>query len=124
MQMDGDESSNIEDRRGQGGFGGGGFGGGGLGGGGIPIPIGGGGGGLVKGAIGLVAFIVIALIFGADPMALLSGLAGGDTSSYTAPATQNSRTARAPAADAETQFVSRVLKRREDAGHTLFGDMR
>jgi hypothetical protein len=28
MQMDGDESSNIEDRRGQGGFGGGGFGGG------------------------------------------------------------------------------------------------
>ena len=79
MQMDGDESSNIEDRRGQGGFGGGGFGGGGLGSGGIPIPIGGGGGGLFKGGIGLVAFIVIALIFGADPMALLSGLAGGDT---------------------------------------------
>src|SRR5882724_8597717 len=83
MQMDGDESSNIEDRRGQGGFGGGGFGGGGLGGGGIPIPIGGGGGGLFKGGIGLVAFIVIALIFGDEPMALLSGLAGGDTSSYT-----------------------------------------
>ena len=54
MQMDGDESSNIEDRRGQGGFGGGGFGGGG-----IPIPIGGGGGGLFKGGIGFVAFIVI-----------------------------------------------------------------
>ena len=33
MQMDGDESSNIEDRRGQGGFGGGGLGGGGFGGG-------------------------------------------------------------------------------------------
>ena len=32
MQMDGDESSNIEDRRGEGGFGGGGFGGGGFGG--------------------------------------------------------------------------------------------
>src|SRR6202163_1480700 len=93
MQMEGDERSNIEDRRGAGGFGGGGFGGGG----GIPIPIGGGGGGLFKGGIGLVAFIVIALIFGADPMALLSGLAGGDTSSYTPPATQTSRSARAPA---------------------------
>jgi predicted metalloprotease len=118
MQMDGDESSNIEDRRGQGGFGGGGFGGGG-----IPIPIGGGGGGLFKGGIGFVAFIVIALIFGADPMALLSGLAGGDTSSYTAPATQSSRTARAPAADAETQFVSRVLKSTEDVWTSLFRDM-
>jgi hypothetical protein len=32
MQMDGDESSNIEDRRGGGGFGGGGFGGGRMGG--------------------------------------------------------------------------------------------
>jgi uncharacterized protein len=123
MQMDGDESSNIEDRRGAGGFGGGGFGGGGLGGGGIPIPIGGGGGGLFKGGIGLVAFIVIALIFGADPMALLSGLAGGDTSSYTAPASQSSRTVRAPAADSETQFVSRVLKSTEDVWTSLFRDM-
>jgi uncharacterized protein len=118
MQMDGDESSNIEDRRGQGGFGGGGFGGGG-----IPIPIGGGGGGLFKGGIGFVAFIVIALIFGADPMALLSSLAGGDTSSYTTPANQSSRTARAPAADAETQFVSRVLKSTEDVWTSLFRDM-
>ena len=118
MQMDGDESSNIEDRRGQGGFGGGGFGGGG-----IPIPIGGGGGGLFKGGIGFVAFIVIALIFGVDPMALLSGLGGGDTSSYTAPATQSSRTARAPAADAETTFVSRVLKSTEDVWTSLFRDM-
>jgi predicted metalloprotease len=124
MQMDGDESSNIEDRRGGGGFGGGGFGGGGFGGGGIPIPIGGGGGGLFKGGIGFVAFIVIALIFGVDPMALLSGLGGGDTgSSYTAPATQSSRTARAPAADAETTFVSRVLKSTEDVWTSLFRDM-
>jgi predicted metalloprotease len=123
MQMEGDESSNIEDRRGQGGFGGGGLGGGGFGGGGIPIPIGGGGGGLFKGGIGLVAFIVIALIFGADPMALLSGLAGGDTASYTAPASQTSRSARAPAADAETQFVSRVLKSTEDVWTSLFRGM-
>jgi predicted metalloprotease len=116
--MEGDESSNIEDRRGEGGFGGGGFGGGG-----IPLPIGGGGGGLFKGGIGLVAFIVIALIFGADPMALLSGLAGGDTASYTTPASQTGRSARAPAADGETQFVSRVLKSTEDVWTSLFRDM-
>jgi predicted metalloprotease len=121
MQMDGDESSNIEDRRGSGGFGGGGLGGGGFGGGGIPI--GGGGGGLFKGGIGLVAFIVIALIFGVDPMTLLSGLGGSDTGSYTAPATQSSRTARAPAPDAETTFVSRVLKSTEDVWTSLFRDM-
>ncbi len=117
MQMDGDESSNIEDRRGEGS--GGGFGGGGFGMGGIPV---GGGGGLVKGGFGLVAFIVIALIFGADPMALLSGLGGGDTSSYSPP-TQASRPARPPAADAETQFVSRVLKSTEDVWSSLFRDM-
>src|SRR5205085_2229879 len=46
MQMDGDESSNIEDRRGDGGSGGG------FGGGGIPIPMG--GGGLFMGGLGLM----------------------------------------------------------------------
>ena len=77
MRMDGDESSNIEDRRGEGG----GFGGGGFGGGGFPIPMGGGGGGLFKGGFGLVAFVVIAMIMGADPGAILSDIAGGGTSS-------------------------------------------
>ena len=124
MQMDGDESSNIEDRRDDGGsyFGGGG---GGFGGGGIPIPMGG-GGGLFKGGLGVVAFIVIAMIFGADPLALLSGLGGGgDTSSYTpAPTQQASRPATRPAAgDPETQFVSRVLKSTEDVWTSLFKDM-
>jgi len=71
MQMDGDQSNNIEDRRGEGG----GFGGG-LGGGGFPIPMGGGGGGLFKGGFGLVAFVVIAMIMGADPGAILSDIAG------------------------------------------------
>ncbi len=75
MQMDGDESSNLEDRRGDGGFGGG-FGGMG---GGIPV----GGGGLFKGGLGAIAFIVVALIFGVDPMALLSGL-GGEEDVWTA----------------------------------------
>src|SRR4051812_34975102 len=112
MQMNGDESSNIEDRRGDGGYsfgrGGGGFGG-------MQIPVG--GGGLFKGGLGMVAFVVIALIFGADPMALLGSLAGGGTSyEQTAPApSQASRTVprQTPAGDPETQFVSRVLKSTE-----------
>ena len=123
MQMDGDESSNIEDRRGEGG----GFGGGGFGGGGFPIPMGGGGGGLFKGGIGLVAFVVIAMIMGADPGAILSDIAGGGTSSY-APAPPSSSSASrtgtpAPAGDAETQFVSRVLKSTEDVWHDIFQGM-
>jgi len=119
MQMDGDESSNIEDRRGDGGyFGGGGGGYGGMGG--IPIPTGG-GGGIFKGGLGFVAFIVIALIFGADPFALLGG---GGTSSYEPAPTQTSRTApRQPAGDAETQFVSRVLKSTEDVWTSAFREL-
>jgi predicted metalloprotease len=115
MQMDGDESSNIEDRRGEGGY----FGGGG-GMGGMPIPMGG-GGGLFKGGLGFVAFIVIALIFGADPFALL----GGGTSSYAPAPTQTSRPAprQQPAGDAETQFVSRVLKSTEDVWNGIFRDL-
>lgn len=122
MRMDGDESSNIEDRRGEGGgFGGGGFGGG------FPIPMGGGGGGLFKGGFGLVAFVVIAMIMGADPGAILSELAGGGTSSYVPapPSSSASRTpgAQAPAGDPETQFVSRVLKSTEDVWQDIFRDM-
>lgn len=128
MQMDGDQSNNIEDRRsdGGGGFGGGG---GGLGGGGFQIPIGGGGGGLFKGGFGLVAFVVIAVIMGADPGTILSDIAGGGggTSSYTPapPSSSASRTpgTQAPAGDAESQFVSRVLKSTEDVWHEVFRDM-
>jgi predicted metalloprotease len=123
MQMDGDQSSNIEDRRGEGG----GFGGGGFGGGGFPIPMGGGGGGLFKGGFGLVAFVVIAMIMGADPGAILSDIAGGGGSSYTPapPSSSASRTpgAPAPTGDAETQFVSRVLKSTEDVWQEIFRDM-
>jgi predicted metalloprotease len=72
MQMDGDESSNIEDRRGEGGgFGGGGFGGGG-GLGGIPM-----GGGLFKGGFGLIAVVVIGMILGVNPLSLLGGMDDG-----------------------------------------------
>ena len=92
MELDNDESSNIEDRRGEGGgfgggFGGGGFGGGGLGGPGIPIPL---GGGLFKGGFGLIAIVVIGLILGVNPLALL-GLAGGGEASYVAPPSQTSQ---------------------------------
>jgi uncharacterized protein len=117
MQLDGDESSNIEDRRGEGGFAGG-FGGGGIGGMGGPgfgIPM---GGGLFKGGFGLLAFVVIALLLGADPSALF----GGGSSSYAPPQTQ-SRSTRAPAQDSETQFVSRVLKSTEDVWGDLFQQM-
>src|SRR5881394_4030224 len=100
MQMDGEESSNIEDRRG----GGGGFGGGGFGGGGIPIPL---GGGLFRGGFGLIAIVVIALILGINPLALL-GLDGG--SGYVAPSQTRSASRPAGTADPETQFVARVLK--------------
>jgi predicted metalloprotease len=116
MELDNDESSNIEDRRGEGGgLGGGGFGGGGFGGPGIPIPL---GGGLFKGGFGLIAIVVIGLILGVNPLALL-GMAGGGESSYVAPPSQT-RTASRPSANAdpETQFVARVLKSTE----TVWGD--
>jgi predicted metalloprotease len=122
MQMDGDQSSNIEDRRSDGGIGGGGMGGGGF-----PIPMGGGGGGLFKGGFGLVAVVVIALIMGADPGAILSDIAGGGggTSSYAPAPSSASRTpgTQAPAGDADTQFVSRVLKSTEDVWQDIFRDM-
>jgi uncharacterized protein len=122
MQMDGDESSNIEDRR----DGGGGFGGG-LGGG-FPIPMGGGGGGGVfTGGLGVVGFIVLALLFGADPGEILGGMTGGGTSTSaptSAPSSPSaSRRAQPPAADAETQFVSRVLKSTETVWSDIFRDM-
>ena len=127
MQIDGDQSSNVEGRRSEGGGGFGG-GGGGFGGGGFQIPMGGGGGGLFKGGFGLVAFVVIAMIMGADPGAILSDIAGGGggTSSYTPapPSSSASRTGTpAPAGDAESQFVSRVLKSTEDVWHEVFQDM-
>ncbi len=112
MELNNDESSNIEDRRGEGGgFGGGGFGGGGFGGGGMGgIPM---GGGLFKGGFGLLAIVVIGMILGVNPLSLL----GGGDEGYVAPTSQTqTRTASRPSAtaDPETQFVARVLKSTED----------
>ncbi len=117
MELNNDESSNIEDRRGEGGGFGGGFGGGGfgVGGPGIPIPL---GGGLFKSGFGLIAIVVIGLILGVNPLALL-GMAGGGESSYVAPPSQTRTAARPSAtADPETQFVARVLKSTE----TVWGE--
>jgi predicted metalloprotease len=123
MELNNDESSNIEDRRGEGGgfgggFGGGGFGGGGFGGPGIPIPI---GGGLFKGGFGLIAIVVIGMILGVNPLSLLG--MGGDTG-YVAPPSQT-RTASRPAntADSETQFAARVLKSTETVWGQQFQEL-
>src|SRR5882724_822443 len=116
MQMDGDESSNIEDRRGEGGFGGG-LGGGGFGGPGIGIPL---GGGMFRGGFGLIAIVVIALILGINPLSLL-GLDGG--SGYVAPSQTRSASRPAGNADPETQFVARVLKSTEDEWSKIFQEM-
>jgi predicted metalloprotease len=73
-------SSNVEDRRGQGGGLGGGFGRGSspLGGGGFRLPTGGRSGGGIGGIIIIVVFIGIAMAFGINPLSILNG--GGDTS--------------------------------------------
>ncbi|MDP1963580.1 MAG: neutral zinc metallopeptidase [Reyranella sp.] len=119
MQIDGDESSNVEDRRSDGG-GGGGFGGGGFG---IPM---GGGGGVFTGGLGVVGFIVLALLFGADPGEILGGMTGGGPATHTPsspPSSSASRPAQAPAADPESQFVGRVLKSTEVVWSEIFRDM-
>src|SRR6478735_107475 len=98
MELNNDESSNIEDRRGEGGgFGGGGFGGGGFGGGGMGgIPI---GGGLFKGGFGLLAIVVIGMILGVNPLSLL----GGDEGDVAPTSQTQTRTASRPAANADPE---------------------
>lgn len=125
MKMDGDQSSNIEDRRSDSG------GGGGMGGG-FPIPMGGGGGGLFKGGFGLVAFVVIAMIMGADPGAILSDIAGGGGGASYSPApsppprsgpSQSGSSGSTTLSDADSQFVSRVLKSTEDVWGEIFREL-
>jgi predicted metalloprotease len=127
MELDEQESSNIEDRRGDGGggFGGGGFGGGGfggLGGGfggpGLPLPF---GGGLFRGGFGLIAIVVISLILGVNPLALLGIDSGG--SGYVAPQAQQRAAQRPAGNDPEEQFVSRVLRSTERVWGEQFQQM-
>jgi hypothetical protein len=116
----GRRSDNVEDERGAGGgLGGGDLGGGGFGGGGIRI-----GGGL-----GLVAVIVIALLFGIDPSALLQDLGnGGDPTYQTAPDNAAQRNDQAQLDQGSTgnppdemkDFVSSVLASTEDNWTEIF----
>jgi predicted metalloprotease len=97
------ESDYVEDDRGQS-FGGGGFGGG--------LPIGGIGGGL-----GLVVIVVLALVFGVDPRALLSG-SGGGLEPQQAPTRSEPQGPRAD--DEDARFASVVLGQTEDAWSAIF----
>jgi len=100
----GRRSSNVEDRRGA--SIGGGLRGGGLRRGGI-------GGGL-----GLVVVVVLALVFGVDPMVLLQGLPG-DGSLGGGPAVE-SRQAPPPGQEELTDFVSVILADTEDTWTSVF----
>jgi predicted metalloprotease len=119
----GRRSDNVEDERGAGGGIGGGIGGGGFRGGGF------GGGGLrIGGGLGLVAVVVIALLFGVDPSALLQDLSngGGDTSNQSAPDTSPQRSDQAQLdgnggnTDEMKDFVSSVLASTEDTWSEIF----
>lgn len=98
-------SSNVEDRRGGGGFRGGGFRGGGLGIGGLII-------------VGLIAWAT-----GINPAVLIGGaevLMGGGDSSYSQPSPQQQQASRTPPQDRQGQFVSAVLAQTEDVWSKLF----
>ena len=103
------ESSNVEDMRGQSGGGGFGFPGGG---GGLQL----GGGGL--GCGGIVILIVLALVFGVNPLSLLGG-GGGQVS---APQQQIGQPS-APRQSSDTdRFVAKVLATTEDTWARIFQD--
>ncbi len=95
------ESSNVEDRRGEGGGGGGGF----------SI----GGGGLSIGAV--VIALVGGAIFGINPLTIL-GMLGGDGGP--APQSQQAPAPAPPANDPMAKFVSTVLADTEDVWTQLF----
>lgn len=90
----GRESSNIEDRRGMGGRG---------------LAVGGG--------IGTVVILAIAMLFGADPRAVLEQLQGGRQQ---APATQGSAPSTNPAEEESKKFTSVVLASTEDIWTDIF----
>lgn len=111
------ESENVEDRRGEGYSG--------LGGGGMRLPIGRGG----IGGLGIVAIVLLGLVFGVDPTVILSGLdgGGGAPSSYVpdqrSAAPGSGPGAREGARDEGRQFVSVVLADTEDTWRALFQQM-
>ena len=123
MELDNDESSNIEDRRGEGGgfgggFGGGGFGGGGFGGGGHPA-----GRRPVQGRLRPDRHRRDR----PDPgrQSAVAARHGRRRHRATSAPPSQTRTAARPSANAdpETQFVARVLKSTEDVWGDLFQQM-
>ncbi len=115
MRLDDErESSNIEDRRGEGG--GGGFGFPGMGGGGLQL------GGRGMGCGGFVVLIVVALIFGINPLTLLGGAGGGGPIAPSAEQIGQPQ-AGAPAprnASEMDRFVAKVLGTTEDSWAAQF----
>ncbi len=102
------ESSNVEDRRGQGG---GGFG----------LP----GGGVAVGGGAAIIIAIISLIFGINPASILGG--GGSTQGQgqgqSLPQTQGGRTAQGGSAASEDEgrrFASKILGSTEDAWGSIF----
>lgn len=110
----GRRSDNIEDRRGAGGFGGGGLGGG-FGGGGF-------GGGRtvgVGGGIGLLVIVVVAMLFGVDPTAVLQGL-DPNTGGYVDQGQEQGTVGSSASDDEMKQFVATVLGDTEDTWSDIF----
>ncbi|MBR0670795.1 KPN_02809 family neutral zinc metallopeptidase [Neoroseomonas soli] len=93
MRLDGPESRNVEDRRGQG------FGGRGI---------------AVGGGLGGVVLLVIALLLGVDPSVLLEGNPGAQQGS---PGAQRQLT---PEDEAGRRFVAQVLGETEQVWHAEF----
>jgi uncharacterized protein len=116
------QSSNVEDRRGQGGGFGGGLGG--LGGGRMRVGLPGGGrgagGGLGIGTI--VVLLILAWAFGINPLAMLGGLDSGSPIQVGPPSSTQSGEIGAPT-DEGGQFVATVLADTEDTWNQVFTDL-
>lgn len=93
-------SENIEDRRGMGSVGMG-----------RGVRVGGAGG------LGLIAFAVIAMLFGVNPMVILGSLTDGG---YSGPEVTTSPGGAPPANDESSQFVAAVLGQTEDVWGQIF----
>jgi predicted metalloprotease len=118
-----EQSSNVEDRRGQGGGAGGGFGRGGgfgfpgssRGGPRIGLPMGGRGGGI--GIVGILVILGLLWFSGADLSQILGGGGGGPVAVNNQPAGRTG----APA-DEDGQFVAVVLRETETTWERLFAE--
>lgn len=97
-------SDNVEDREGQ-----------------SPGLAGMGGGGLKIGGAGLLVVVVVSLLFGQNPLEILSMLAGGGGSVVSTPSDQPAAPARGR--DENKEFVAKVLGDTEDTWGRLFDQM-